>query len=324
MSVCFAQAVFAQNNVGINTNNPDASAALDVTSTSQGMLVPRMSQAQRGFINLVNGVSTPATGLLIYQTDNTPGFYFYSGATWTPLNGTNGQGVPTGGTTGQVLTKVDGTNYNIQWSTPASGGTTLPSQSGNSGRYLKTDGTSLSWASAPTPFYPNIELNVVPSFGQSFSGLMGTNSYSQVNFSTSNNSNASLTGGNSWNGNTFIVGSSGAGWYQINAQIMTATATTNAPTTIGVHTFLDKNNASGNTPPVYNSGTYTTPYPPAVSTYDLSTNSSFLKNGARLNTIIYLAAGDQITLRAQSLSNNVASQPTTIDGSTSLTIVRLK
>lgn len=32
-------------------------------------------------------------------------------------NGTNGQGVPTGGTTGQYLTKIDGTNYNTQWST---------------------------------------------------------------------------------------------------------------------------------------------------------------------------------------------------------------
>ena len=36
--------------------------------------------------------------------------------------GAAGQGVPTGGTTGQVLSKVDATNYNTQWITPASGG----------------------------------------------------------------------------------------------------------------------------------------------------------------------------------------------------------
>jgi hypothetical protein len=36
--------------------------------------------------------------------------------------GQNGQGIPTGGTAGQVLTKVDGTDYNTQWSTPQSGG----------------------------------------------------------------------------------------------------------------------------------------------------------------------------------------------------------
>jgi hypothetical protein len=39
-------------------------------------------------------------------------------------NGTNGQGVPVGGTTGQVLAKIDGTDYNTQWSTPATGGVT--------------------------------------------------------------------------------------------------------------------------------------------------------------------------------------------------------
>ena len=36
-------------------------------------------------------------------------------------NGTNGQGVPTGGTANQVLAKVDGTDYNTTWVTPASG-----------------------------------------------------------------------------------------------------------------------------------------------------------------------------------------------------------
>jgi hypothetical protein len=75
----FLTSAMAQNNVGIGTTTPSASAALDVQSTTQGMLVPRMTKAQRDL------VATPATGLLIYQTDNTPGFYFYNGA-WTSLN----------------------------------------------------------------------------------------------------------------------------------------------------------------------------------------------------------------------------------------------
>lgn len=37
-------------------------------------------------------------------------------------NGTNGQGVPTGGTTGQILSKVNSTDYNTQWSTLSGGG----------------------------------------------------------------------------------------------------------------------------------------------------------------------------------------------------------
>lgn len=76
----------AQNNVGINTSTPDVSAALEVKSTTQGMLIPRMTKAQRNVINMVAGVSTPAVGLLIYQTDDTPGFYFYTGSSWTTLS----------------------------------------------------------------------------------------------------------------------------------------------------------------------------------------------------------------------------------------------
>lgn len=74
----------AQNNVGIGTSTPDPSAMLDVSSTTQGMLVPRMTAAQRALI------TTPATGLLVYQTDMTTGFYFYNGTAWTSLSGASG------------------------------------------------------------------------------------------------------------------------------------------------------------------------------------------------------------------------------------------
>lgn len=43
-------------------------------------------------------------------------------------NGTNGQGVPTGGTAGQVLAKVDGTDYNTEWVNPSGGGYTKPNR----------------------------------------------------------------------------------------------------------------------------------------------------------------------------------------------------
>jgi hypothetical protein len=65
-------------NVGINNNGaaPDASAALDISSTSKGILVPRMTLVQRG------AIASPATGLLIYQTDGIPGFWAYNGSGW--------------------------------------------------------------------------------------------------------------------------------------------------------------------------------------------------------------------------------------------------
>src|SRR6476659_708106 len=58
---------------GIGTTSPNASSLLEVKSTTKGILIPRMTQTQR------NAIATPATGLLIYQTDKTPGFYYYSG-----------------------------------------------------------------------------------------------------------------------------------------------------------------------------------------------------------------------------------------------------
>lgn len=48
--------------VGINTNNPNASAALDIESTNKGILIPRMTTAQK------TAISTPAEGLIVYDT----------------------------------------------------------------------------------------------------------------------------------------------------------------------------------------------------------------------------------------------------------------
>jgi hypothetical protein len=58
--------------VGIGTAAPNASALLDITSTSKGLLIPRMTTAQR------SAITSPATGLLVYQTDGTTGFYYYN------------------------------------------------------------------------------------------------------------------------------------------------------------------------------------------------------------------------------------------------------
>ncbi|MCC9137878.1 beta strand repeat-containing protein, partial [Pontibacter silvestris] len=73
----FAFSVQAQ--VGIGTTTPDASAQLDIYSNSKGLLAPRMTAAQRSAIN------SPANGLLVYQTNDTPGFYFYNNGQWQRL-----------------------------------------------------------------------------------------------------------------------------------------------------------------------------------------------------------------------------------------------
>lgn len=73
----FATCTLSFAQVGIGTTTPDPSAALDITDTEKGLLVPRMTLAER------NAIAAPATGLLIYQTDSTTGFWFYNGTVWT-------------------------------------------------------------------------------------------------------------------------------------------------------------------------------------------------------------------------------------------------
>jgi len=84
----FTVSMFAQTtgNLGINNtgSNPDPSAMLDIQSTQSGLLIPRMTEAQR------NAIASPATGLLIYQTDGTAGFYYHDGLAWTALGSSSG------------------------------------------------------------------------------------------------------------------------------------------------------------------------------------------------------------------------------------------
>ena len=66
--------------MAINTDGavPDTSAMLDIKSTSKGVLIPKMTRAQR------LAIAGPATGLLIFQTDDTHGFYYNAGTAHTP------------------------------------------------------------------------------------------------------------------------------------------------------------------------------------------------------------------------------------------------
>ncbi len=103
-SSVYAQAV---GDVGIGTNTPYQSAALDISSTTKGLLIPRLTTAQRGVLQTSFGANqTAASGMMIYNT-TTARFNYWNGTQWndvgvtsTPLNGTQwfvGASLPPGG-----------------------------------------------------------------------------------------------------------------------------------------------------------------------------------------------------------------------------------
>jgi len=71
--------LFSQVSINSSGDPPNGSAMLDVSSTTKGFLPPRMTQAQR------TSITSPVAGLLIYQTDNTAGYYYYTGANWVSI-----------------------------------------------------------------------------------------------------------------------------------------------------------------------------------------------------------------------------------------------
>lgn len=72
----FNLSVFAQ--VGIGTTTPDPSAVLELKSTDKGLLPPRLTESER------NGISSPAEGLIIYNT-TVDLIEFYDSAQWVAL-----------------------------------------------------------------------------------------------------------------------------------------------------------------------------------------------------------------------------------------------
>jgi hypothetical protein len=90
--------------VGIGTPTPLPSAVLEVNSSNKGMLIPRMLEVQK------NAITSPAQGLLIYQTTPPVGFYYYNNG-WIYINSAGQQG-PAG---------ADGKNTVVKTSTEAAG-----------------------------------------------------------------------------------------------------------------------------------------------------------------------------------------------------------
>jgi microcystin-dependent protein len=77
-------------NLGVNTLTPHASAIMDITHTSRGLLIPRLPLVD---VNDVTTIASPALSLLIFNTatagiapnDVKPGFYYFNGTKWVGI-----------------------------------------------------------------------------------------------------------------------------------------------------------------------------------------------------------------------------------------------
>lgn len=97
--------LFFDNGVsaGLGTATPSASALLEISSTTQGFLTPRMTTAQR------NAIASPSTGLLIYNISSSF-FNYWDGTTWIQIDSSTGGDVSGSGTTNYATMWTDGAN----------------------------------------------------------------------------------------------------------------------------------------------------------------------------------------------------------------------
>ena len=80
IALCSLPYALCSQGVGIGTTTPHPSAALDISSDTSGILIPRMTAAQRDAIN------SPEVGLMVFVT-NDMRFYCYEGSDWEKVGG---------------------------------------------------------------------------------------------------------------------------------------------------------------------------------------------------------------------------------------------
>ena len=75
-----ANTFYSSDQVGVGITNPDAAAIIEIASTSQGVLFPRMTKVQR------DAITSPPIGLILFVTDgDNEGLYIYKSTGWVQI-----------------------------------------------------------------------------------------------------------------------------------------------------------------------------------------------------------------------------------------------
>ena len=185
--------------IGIGTTTPAGSAALDITSTTNGFLPPRMTTAQR------NLIGAPAAGLTVYNT-NTGALEVYNGAGWgTTLNLWTDNGVTLytnnialdvafGGSTTAAPFYFDASLGSLKVGATATVTGTDSIAVGASAHATNNTSVALGWATASGTDSVAMGANVVSSGFTSVAAGGGTRSSGQGSVALGWDANASGTG----------------------------------------------------------------------------------------------------------------------------------
>lgn len=192
--------------VGINTDGSaaDNSALLDVKSTDRGMLIPRMTEAQR------LAIANPATGLMVYQTNNTDGFWVNKGTSGTPnwqlVGGSNASGIVVyTGTTGGAINQAI-SDLSIR--------TIIVTFNGGSGAASSINLTLPAASSYPSGTILHISVTAYITANPSWNLTSPGSFYFALNFN-----NQSMAGGVSVGAtNGFRIVANGNNWYRVLGQ----------------------------------------------------------------------------------------------------------
>ena len=106
----FSQIFWVSGQVGIHTDTPDNSSALEISATNRGLLIPRVTLTSS--LSSPSPVTAPAVGLLVFNSGpNQPvGFYYWNGTTWVAVSGSGSGGGSDWTLTGNAGT-IPGTNF---------------------------------------------------------------------------------------------------------------------------------------------------------------------------------------------------------------------
>lgn len=200
--------LFAQNNVGIGTSTPDPSSLLEVKANDKGVLVPRVTTAER------MAITAPAEGLLVYDI-SLGCFYFMKSGTWNTLcpGGPTG---PTGavGATGPTGTQGAMGNTGLQGNagptgavgaTGATGATGAQGIQGVAGVTGPTGNTGIPGTTGAT----GIAGNTGPTGNTGATGITGPSGDTGVTGTTGASGNDGATGSTGATGPTGLTGATG-------------------------------------------------------------------------------------------------------------------